>query len=188
MISIPMSILMAIILINFHSFAAMISSSKISLRMRHLNLSGNEANNTYVPNSYYVPQFKLNFTGQCRTYQRPCQICEGDCETDLDCDEGLACFIRDSKTPGEKLQVPGCSDNPRHLFAKDFCYNATLSPCQDMVSFYDNNGTSRQCPWVGEALYKKLRCNTYGIFCRETCGYCRVGRRRKQKLLKSKTK
>ncbi len=30
----------------------------------------------------------LNFTGQCRAYDRPCHLCEGDCESDIDCAEG----------------------------------------------------------------------------------------------------
>lgn len=154
------------------STAMMADRDALSLRRKRRSF---EINNTTI---YNATEFKLNFTGQCRTYQRPCQICEGDCETDLDCAEGLACFIRDSKTPGEGLNVPGCSDNPRHLFAKDFCYNKTLSPCLDLITFDDNNGTSRQCSWVGEEQDKRSRCDMYGHFCRQTCGYCRLGRRR----------
>jgi hypothetical protein len=53
-------------------------------------------NTTFVPSSFsnapsMVPTItlpSLNFTGQCRTYDRPCQLCEGDCESDIDCAEG----------------------------------------------------------------------------------------------------
>lgn len=118
----------------------------------------------------------LNFTGQCRIQRNTlgikCQLCEGDCESDADCAEGLACFIRNSNTPGQGLPVPGCDDNPKSLFAKDFCYNKTLAPCGDLSVFLDVHNNARSCEYVKyDDMYH--RCELYGHFCRETCGYCR---------------
>lgn len=123
----------------------------------------------------------LNYTGQCRLYDRKCKICEGDCESDDDCDEGLSCFIRDSKTPSERIPVPGCKTNPKQLFAKDFCYNTTLAPCEDyLIHFIDSDSIQRNCSWVSVTQYRDFRCSRYSHFCRETCGHCRIKRRRNQ--------
>lgn len=117
----------------------------------------------------------LSFTGQCGMKSgRLCQVCEGDCDADIDCAEGLACFIRDSKTPSQKLPVPGCETNPKDLFAKDFCYNMTLAPCGDLTSFVDNDDNEQLCSWVDNETEKDDRCALYGHFCRQTCGYCRT--------------
>jgi len=53
------------------------------------------------------------------TPNKPCAVCEGDCDKDADCKPGLKCFQRSSS----KNQVPGCAkggtgDVPTH----DYCY------------------------------------------------------------------
>jgi len=45
----------------------------------------------------------------------PCEICQGACETDLDCDTGLSCFLRTDSTP-----VPGCEG--AGVDGRDYCY------------------------------------------------------------------
>lgn len=165
--------LSSVLFISKVTYFAHASISQSFLRGEQFIVTRSEKAN--VTDFNYDAKLKLNFTGQCRLYKRPCNICEGDCETDLDCAEGLACFIRDSKTPGEGLPVPGCSNNPRHLFAKDFCYNKTLSPCLDMINFTDNHGETKNCNWVAEEKNRTFRCEMYGHFCRDTCNYCRSG-------------
>jgi hypothetical protein len=46
---------------------------------------------------------------------RLCGLCEGDCDGDGDCDEGLYCFQRD----GDE-SVPGCRGDG--VSKKDYCY------------------------------------------------------------------
>ena len=118
----------------------------------------------------------LKLIGKCGGRNRLCQLCEGDCHADVDCADGLACFIRDSRTPSQTLPVPGCSNNPPNLFAKDFCYNMTLAPCGDVNNFVDNDNMEKSCLWVveGGKAEKRERCGLYGHFCRQTCGYCRL--------------
>ena len=67
-------------------------------------------------NASTTSRLPLKFTRQCRFYDRPCHICEGDCEADVDCAEGLACFFRDSGTPSQQIPVPGCNTGVRERF------------------------------------------------------------------------
>ena len=46
----------------------------------------------------------------------PCPHCEGDCDRDTDCGEGLRCFQRDGYT-----QVPGCKGTGKNNW--DYCVN-----------------------------------------------------------------
>ena len=45
-----------------------------------------------------------------------CPVCEGDCDRDSDCGDGLRCFQRDGYT-----QVPGCKGTGKHDW--DYCVN-----------------------------------------------------------------
>lgn len=119
----------------------------------------------------------LKFMGQCGTYgRRKCQLCEGDCERDDHCAQGLGCFIRNSGTFSATVPVPGCGTNPPSLYAKDFCIDLAKYPCQDQLStFVTIYGYDRDCAWINsEPERKQRRCELYGHFCRETCGYCRT--------------
>lgn len=97
----------------------------------------------------------------------------GDCDDDSNCAEGLVCFVRDSKTLGAYQDVPGCSTNPVEFNAKDFCVDAAVYTCKDEEPFHlrssDGQGLET-CEFVAKDL---SRCTMYGIYCRETCGYCR---------------
>merc|ERR1719281_770582 len=56
------------------------------------------------------------------TEDSPCDVCEGDCNSDAECSTG-ACFQRsDSET------VPGCSLMDERIVTKrdDVCYNRTV--------------------------------------------------------------
>lgn len=99
------------------------------------------------------------------------------------------CFVRDSKTLGAFQDVPGCSTNPMELNAKDFCVDASLYTCkdtelpfelvgEDIVAAGDGKKFAR-CDFVAENTMD--RCTMYGIYCRETCGYCRGRNRNKDR-------
>ena len=126
-----------------------------------------------TPSPVVPPTPRLKFVGQCSDNDS-CGICEGDCDSDIDCDVGLSCFIRDSDTRTSAIPVPGCSGNPSGLFSKDFCYETALAPCQDVDEFIDDDGKQQDCSWVArERGVVFERCKFYGDYCRETCGYCR---------------
>jgi ABC-type sugar transport system substrate-binding protein len=116
----------------------------------------------------------LVLTGKCKTLRRKCNACEGDCDDDTDCGDGLVCFVRDSNTKGQAESVPGCSTNPFEWTSKDFCVDASLYQCKDEDMIKIRVGTSsveRTCDYVKNDL---ARCKEYGRYCRETCGYCRT--------------
>ncbi|CAB9509452.1 expressed unknown protein [Seminavis robusta] len=46
----------------------------------------------------------------------PLQLCQGDCDRDADCDEGLICFQR-----GPNVPVPGCEGGASESSQTDFC-------------------------------------------------------------------
>ena len=115
----------------------------------------------------------LTFVGKCSNLGRPCGVCEGDCDDDTDCGQGLVCFVRDSLTSSQNIPVPGCNTNPRELTSKDFCVDSRLYQCEDDEFFHVKVGTFsvlRDCAYVKEDMN---RCKEYGKYCRETCGYCR---------------
>jgi hypothetical protein len=61
----------------------------------------------------------VNFLGKdyCRDYK--CKKCQGDCDSDSECEGGLKCFQRDGRE-----EVPGCSGSTDHdLSGRDFCYD-----------------------------------------------------------------
>ena len=60
--------------------------------------------------------------GECKSLLggRKCGLCEGDCDMDSHCAEGLVCFIRAGRTNSAAIDVPGCSTNPPAYFNKDF--------------------------------------------------------------------
>lgn len=70
----------------------------------------------------------------------PLGMCEGDCDKDSDCAEGLYCFY---KTSGVTYDVPGCEGND--LTSTDFCVDNKhkMTPTQPPVRqsiFKANNG------------------------------------------------
>lgn len=61
----------------------------------------------------------VNYVGECSEGGYLCGECEGDCDGDTSCKEGLACFEREGFE-----RVPGCTGegSTRDVFAKDMCY------------------------------------------------------------------
>lgn len=54
----------------------------------------------------------------------PLQVCQGDCDADNDCAEGLVCFQRDAL-----MEVPGCEGGATFAAATDFCMaDSTKTP------------------------------------------------------------
>ena len=52
-------------------------------------------------------------------YKFPLDLCEGDCDVDDDCTEGLLCFKRGG---GDNL-VPGCEGKQDGKYWDDYCFN-----------------------------------------------------------------
>eukprot|EP00797_Seminavis_robusta_P030259 Sro628_g178050.1 receptor-like protein kinase (990) ;mRNA; r:24176-27788 len=52
-----------------------------------------------------------------------CSVCEGDCDTDLDCEGHLACFQRDQ---WDYTPVPGCAGYG--LMGRDYCFDPWIYP------------------------------------------------------------
>ncbi len=60
----------------------------------------------------------MNYVGECGAENYKCGRCEGDCDYDSDCEDGLICFRRDGFET-----VPGCTGagGSRDVKGKDFC-------------------------------------------------------------------
>lgn len=57
-----------------------------------------------------------DYTRTCTEFA-PCQLCEGDCDSDIDCDSTLVCFQRRFSDP--LRDVPGCPG--RGVAGGDYC-------------------------------------------------------------------
>ena len=66
----------------------------------------------------------INYVGECGSEGYLCKECEGDCDSDDDCEGDLICRQR-----SEASSVPGCSGEggSRDLYGKDVCYDPNLS-------------------------------------------------------------
>jgi len=62
------------------------------------------------------PSDLANFGGDPDPSKIPLQVCEGDCDTDDDCDIGLVCFQREAFD-----NVPGCNNGDMDASLTDYC-------------------------------------------------------------------
>ena len=63
------------------------------------------------------PLQDLGGTASCIPY---CKACQGDCDSDSDCADGLRCFFRDSSS----TLVPGCyAGGAGDIGTHDYCYD-----------------------------------------------------------------
>ncbi len=76
---------------------------------------------------------EVNYIGECRQgLTGRCGECEGDCDYDADCSEGLVCFQRED---GET--IPGCTGGSKYdIEAKDYCAYATMTCFIQSTSFH----------------------------------------------------
>ena len=88
----------------------------------------------------------VNYVGECGTEGYLCKRCEGDCDSDSDCANGLKCFQRD-----DDEAVPGCVGvgGSRDVIGKDICYDpngqvVTLVHTSDCTKFF-NTGKCKVC-------------------------------------------
>mmetsp|Transcript_22742 Transcript_22742/g.52610 ORF Transcript_22742/g.52610 Transcript_22742/m.52610 type:complete len:273 (-) Transcript_22742:147-965(-) len=129
----------------------------------------------------HVPE--LTFTGQCSP-SRPCGLCEGDCNSDNDCEAGLRCGFRSGTQ-----SILGCQGTG--ISGYDYCYwpstpFTTVSAagedegdgCADGVgSFHVNNRLGeRDCAWLAGQSTRVSSFCTEGHpayqECKATCGSC----------------
>ena len=80
----------------------------------------------------------VNYVGECGS-SYSCGLCEGDCDTDSDCEGSLVCYQRSGFEA-----VTGCSGEggPRDVFGKDIC---ALPEVQNVGNPCNNYFTDGQC-------------------------------------------
>jgi len=106
----------------------------------------------YDPDDGMLPLQNLGKTG-C-TEKNPCSQCQGDCDSDSDCEIGLKCFKRDGKT-----KVPGCAPGGSGDKSNyDFCYD----PKQGHPTYF---------PLAGKGIYHNDAAAKDLLF----ANYCNLG-------------
>eukprot|EP00980_Cylindrotheca_fusiformis_P016329 scaffold4852_cov76-Cylindrotheca_fusiformis.AAC.1 len=70
----------------------------------------------------------------------PLGLCQGDCDSNSDCDEGLVCFQRDGNE-----EVPGCDGGLEDSSRTDYCILASLPPPGPTVPSFEQLQS-----WEGE--------------------------------------
>jgi hypothetical protein len=72
---------------------------------------------TYKGSDFCYKPRVLKFIGNNGGSGFPLGVCEGDCDRDSDCQDGLKCFQRHLLKP-----VPGCTGDSIVFIGMDFCY------------------------------------------------------------------
>lgn len=91
---------------------------------------------TMPPTTSQLPRLRYLGRDAC-TVESPCDACEGDCDTNEDCNKGLQCFQRDR---GDSTQVPGCAvGGSGDIPGADYCYEVngptpSTSPTPELPS------------------------------------------------------
>ena len=84
---------------------------------------------------------QINSIGKDACSSGSCNLCEGDCDSDSDCNGSLRCYQRNTNE-----SVPGCTGNP--YGAWDYCYDtdAPPRPCpsDEGANKEPNQGTNPQ--------------------------------------------
>lgn len=90
---------------------------------------------------YCVADVTLNNKGSSGCTERsPCAVCQGDCDSDMDCNPGLKCFQRNGKE-----KVPGCdTGGSGDSNGYDFCYKEQKVTSTDGWNDCNSN-TCGQC-------------------------------------------
>lgn len=98
-----------------------------------------------------------------------CGLCQGDCSSDDDCQEGLLCF---SRGEGEVTSVPGCtSGGPDNLPGMDYCYSPF--PPSTTTTTTEATTTTTTTAALEETAYTMGNLN-FARECTESepCGVC----------------
>eukprot|EP00492_Amphilonche_elongata_P001588 TRINITY_DN19_c0_g1_i5.p1 TRINITY_DN19_c0_g1~~TRINITY_DN19_c0_g1_i5.p1 ORF type:complete len:931 (+),score=175.89 TRINITY_DN19_c0_g1_i5:289-2793(+) len=99
----------------------------------------------------------LYFGASGCTAENPCGECEGDCDSDADCDAGLRCFKRDNDE-----SIPGCAaggEGDKH--GHDYCYFA--DPLENEQTYVDDLSGWTILPNNGLEVTNNLYdCGDYG--------------------------
>ena len=96
-------------------------------------------------------------------------LCQGDCDSDGDCQEGLICFQRNGKEP-----VPGCGGGGRSSW--DYCTTPTAQQCltsawgalgflsQDFSNYYVSHSANPTCSYSrpGAIFYAEHWATSHG--------------------------
>ena len=167
-----------------------VSGSFLSLSIFHVVLITNGSPSGYSPSSL---EGIVHYTDECDSSNR-CIRCQGDCDSDSDCESGLKCFQRDGIEA-----VPGCigEGGTYDSAGRDICYSTSPVPtpptptpptptpptptgggtCEDSPFRFkvvkDGKKISRDCKWVANRATKS-RCKLTGVkeICPSTCDNC----------------
>ncbi len=85
----------------------------------------------------------INYVGECGASNGYlCKLCEGDCDSDADCEGDLICDFRD-----DTESVEGCNGHggPRDVSAKDICKVPSIGTFRDSLTI-NENGCSESSP------------------------------------------
>jgi len=99
----------------------------------------------FEPSNSSMPD-EVNYIGECRQgLTGRCGECEGDCDYDADCSEGLVCFQRED---GET--IPGCTGGSKYdIEAKDYCFAPKLPTEAGVLNYVgecdDTSGPCGEC-------------------------------------------
>jgi hypothetical protein len=102
-------------------------------------------------------------------YHSALQLCEGDCDNDSQCADGLVCFQRDGFT-----KVPGCTGTGMENY--DYCIDqSNVGKCLDTPNWYDIDGPYYSCEWYASgATYCEEMGHMYANFGQTANGACCV--------------
>lgn len=101
-----------------------------------------------APDSGLLPLRSASDGGHCSSSD-PCSECQGDCDDDSECAEGLYCFARGGFKGSEEYAdalVPGCKAGGKPT--TDYCYNSTAVGhlwAISSIALYEEECTHRAC-------------------------------------------
>jgi len=98
-------------------------------------------NYCYDPNDYFLSDsIPLEYLGE-PPFDAPLEMCQGDCDSDWNCDFGLNCFKR-----ADDRMVPGCQG--AGIYSVDYCYTpdeGTLVIVRDVVEGTGSGSPAGRC-------------------------------------------
>ena len=111
----------------------------------------------------------VNKGGSGCTSSSPCGQCEGDCDTDKDCDGSMKCFQRQSSL----TQVPGCSKGGvGDVATHDYCYAAPRKSLGGWTQVRTRSSPPLRCPHIDGTKWGHAKnCPKYatGKLCAADC-------------------
>lgn len=111
----------------------------------------------------------INYVGECGTENYQCGICEGDCDSDSDCEPGLICRKRSGFEAAESCTGEG---GDRDMYAKDICIREGATNYYVDSLTIQSGGCSAQspCPKCAGSCSLHSDCQS-GLQCFQRSGF-----------------